>query len=109
MFAFDESLFAFAYKTPPLAFALLFDRYTHQCFGKIRLLFFIFLYLRDVRKRDVSVVINANNLHAIRFSPFRYALYSFGNALNAATLIAMTMAPRKASRQPMYALAFDES
>ena len=27
-FVFDESLFAFAYETPPNAFALLFDRYT---------------------------------------------------------------------------------
>ena len=29
---FDESLFAFAYETPPNAFALLFDRYTTRVY-----------------------------------------------------------------------------
>ena len=42
-------------------------------------------------------------------SAFRYTLYSVGNALNADTLVAMTIAPRKASRQPMFVFAFDES
>ena len=31
-FVFDESLFAFAYETPPNAFALLFDRYTTRVY-----------------------------------------------------------------------------
>ena len=31
-FVFDESLFAFAYETPPFAFALLFDRYTTRVY-----------------------------------------------------------------------------
>ena len=70
VFAFDESLFAFAYETPPLAFALLFDRYTHQCYGKIRLC--VIYTCKFIKSHDVSVVINANNQHAIRYSLFGY-------------------------------------
>lgn len=36
-FVFDESLFVFAYATPPFAFALLFDRNTTRCLWEIHL------------------------------------------------------------------------
>lgn len=39
VFVFDESLFVFAYATPPFAFALLFDRYTTRCLWEIHLFF----------------------------------------------------------------------
>ena len=39
-FVFDESLFAFAYETPPNAFALLFDRYTTRVYMRNPPLYF---------------------------------------------------------------------
>lgn len=36
-FVFDESLFEFAYDTPPFAFALLYDRQTTRPYGGFRL------------------------------------------------------------------------
>lgn len=101
MFAFvtDESLFVFAYATPPFAFALLFDRYTTRCLWEIHLFF--------ERGRGRTTMSHPLPVYTL----FRFALAHAISmtALNAATLFAMTIFPRKASREPMLAFVTDES
>lgn len=99
VFVFDESLFVFAYATPPFAFALLFDRYTTRCLWEIHLCF-------SNGWRSNNKVASAPDFTLFR-SAFAYAISTI--ALNAATLFAMTIFPRKASREPTYAFAYDES
>lgn len=99
VFVFDESLFVFAYATPPFAFALLFDRYTTRCLWEIHLCF-------SKGGRSNNKVASAPDFTLFR-SAFAYAISTI--ALNAATLFAMTIFPRKASREPMLVLAYDES
>lgn len=98
VFVFDESLFVFAYATPPFAFALLFDRYTTRCLWEIHLCF-------SNGGRSNNKVASAPDFTLFR-SAFAYAISTI--ALNAATLFAMTIFPRKASREPMYVTACDE-
>lgn len=99
VFVFDESLFVFAYATPPFAFALLFDRYTTRCLWEIHLCF-------SKGGRSNNKVASAPDFTLFR-SAFAYAISTI--ALNAATLFAMTIFPRKASREPTYVLVTDES
>lgn len=99
VFVFDESLFVFAYATPPFAFALLFDRYTTRCLWEIHLCF-------SKGGRSNNKVAPAPDFTPFR-SAFAYAISTI--ALNAATLFAMTIFPRKASREPMSVYANDES
>lgn len=99
VFVFDESLFVFAYATPPFAFALLFDRYTTRCLWEIHLCF-------SNGGRSNNKVASAPDFTLFR-SAFAYAISTI--ALNAATLFAMTIFPRKASREPMCVLEADES
>lgn len=99
VFVFDESLFVFAYATPPFAFALLFDRYTTRCLWEIHLCF-------SNGGRSNNKVASAPDFTLFR-SAFAYAISTI--ALNAATLFAMTIFPRKASREPMCAYVTDES
>lgn len=99
VFVFDESLFVFAYATPPFAFALLFDRYTTRCLWEIHLCF-------SNGGRSNNKVASAPDFTLFR-SAFAYAISTI--ALNAATLFAMTIFPRKASREPMYVNVYDES
>ena len=99
VFVFDESLFVFAYATPPFAFALLFDRYTTRCLWEIHLCF-------SNGGRSNNKVASAPDFTLFR-SAFAYAISTI--ALNAATLFAMTIFPRKASREPMLVFAYDES
>lgn len=98
VFVFDESLFVFAYATPPFAFALLFDRYTTRCLWEIHLCF-------SNGGRSNNKVASAPDFTLFR-SAFAYAISTI--ALNAATLFAMTIFPRKASREPMTVPVFDE-
>lgn len=91
-FVFDESLFAFAYDTPPFAFALLFDRYTTRCNWEIH------LFMRGGSNN------NSPSL-SLSFSTYANAFI----ALNARTLSAFAIFPRKASREPMAAYVYDES
>ena len=98
VFVFDESLFVFAYATPPFAFALLFDRYTTRCLWEIHLCF-------SNGGRSNNKVASAPDFTLFR-SAFAYAISTI--ALNAATLFAMTIFPRKASREPMPVLVYDE-
>lgn len=99
VFVFDESLFVFAYATPPFAFALLFDRYTTRCLWEIHLCF-------SNGWRSNNKVASAPDFTLFR-SAFAYAISTI--ALNAATLFAMTIFPRKASREPMLVYELDES
>ena len=99
VFVFDESLFVFAYATPPFAFALLFDRYTTRCLWEIHLCF-------SNGGRSNNKVASAPDFTLFR-SAFAYAISTI--ALNAATLFAMTIFPRKASREPMLVCVCDES
>lgn len=99
VYVFDESLFVFAYATPPFAFALLFDRYTTRCLWEIHLCF-------SNGGRSNNKVASAPDFTLFR-SAFAYAISTI--ALNAATLFAMTIFPRKASREPMLVYVFDES
>lgn len=99
VFVFDESLFVFAYATPPFAFALLFDRYTTRCLWEIHLCF-------SNGGRSNNKVASAPDFTLFR-SAFAYAISTI--ALNAATLFAMTIFPRKASREPMFVYVTDES
>ena len=98
VFVFDESLFVFAYATPPFAFALLFDRYTTRCLWEIHLCF-------SNGGRSNNKVASAPDFTLFR-SAFAYAISTI--ALNAATLFAMTIFPRKASREPMLVYELDE-
>lgn len=98
VFVFDESLFVFAYATPPFAFALLFDRYTTRCLWEIHLCF-------SKGGRSNNKVASAPDFTLFR-SAFAYAISTI--ALNAATLFAMTIFPRKASREPMTECVNDE-
>ena len=98
VFVFDESLFVFAYATPPFAFALLCDRYTTRCLWEIHLCF-------SNGGRSNNKVASAPDFTLFR-SAFAYAISTI--ALNAATLFAMTIFPRKASREPMYGSVLDE-
>ena len=96
MFAFDESLFAFAYATPPFAFALLFDRSTTRELGRIHL-YFLWGLMRDGHlKRPVP---HSPYLHHAAIDADLYA----------ATLSAHRIVPRKARREPQFGFAFDES
>lgn len=99
VFVFDESLFVFAYATPPFAFALLFDRYTTRCLWEIHLCF-------SNGGRSNNKVASAPDFTLFR-SAFAYAISTI--ALNAATLFAMTIFPRKARREPMCVYAYEES
>lgn len=97
VFVFVESLFVFAYATPPFAFALLPDRDTTRCLWEIH------LYLARAGA--------AGKPPPLPFFAFRSAP-AYANsitALNAATLFAMTIFPRKASREPMLVLEIVES
>ena len=99
VFVFDESLFVFAYATPPSAYALLCDRYTTRCLWEIHLCF-------SNGGRSNNKVASAPDFTLFR-SAFAYAISTI--ALNAATLFAMTIFPRKASREPMTVFVYDES
>lgn len=67
VFVFDESLFVFAYATPPFAFALLFDRYTTRCLWEIHLLYF------QMGQRSNNNVASAPGLYAFSLrSRLRY-------------------------------------
>lgn len=57
VFVFEESLFVFAYATPPFAFALLFDRYTTRCLWEIHLCF-------SMGQRSNNNVASAPDLYA---------------------------------------------
>ena len=86
MFAFDESLFAFAYATPPFAFALLFDRSTTRELGRIHHLFFFEFNAGNHLKRSPASL-----------TQFYAAI---GAALYSSTLFAHRIFPLKARREP---------
>lgn len=87
MFAFDESLFAFAYATPPFAFALLFDRSTTRELGRI---------CQYVNYR--GPMRDGHFERPVPHSPHIYA--AIAAALYSATDAAQRIAPRKARREP---------
>lgn len=99
VFVFDESLFVFAYATPPSASAWLPDRYATRCLWEIHLCF-------SNGGRSNNKVASAPDFTLFR-SAFAYAISTI--ALNAATLFAMTIFPRKASREPTPAFVLEES
>lgn len=99
VYVYDESLYALAHATPPYAYALAFDRYTTRCLWEIHLCF-------SNGGRSNNKVASAPDFTLFR-SAFAYAISTI--ALNALTLSAFTIFPRKASREPMVVNVNEES
>ena len=117
--AYEESLLASAIDIPPLAPALLHERKTTRLSGNSTLwganvpffksitrIFCKIDGLTPVFAFQTGETFERFNALSLR-SRLRYAMAI--NSLNALTLIARTMIPRKARREPMYALAYEES
>lgn len=101
-FVFDESLFAFAYETPPNAFALLFDRYTTRVYMR-KSAFVLF------GSTGARLTFRTPALPAQRFTLLFFLLICLIYGFKGRDAARPAYYALKASRTPMDASVFDES